>query len=424
MQIKKTTALVLTVLCVFVLFPTVNTQAQSADVLLVYQTQEEQTVLGDLIAACGKTVASVRADAYTKDLAKEYSALVTTSPIPLGDAEYPVLCVGSAFSSNTEVTFLSVSKVSVGMSYDGYTQPVRYEEEITLISDYTGRSVATLALSMGRSYPFAVIGARQTYVPYYRGDDLSTVALGSVISGYLGKSQQDGVMYVLIDSVHPFSDLTMLCSLADVFYENAIPFIVRIMPGYDNLEYPAFLRYMQTLRYIQSRNGTVVLHEPLVAEYETEREPLAAKMERFTSTLQDNGVKWMDMSLSPYPFTLDDIERIQSGTKNFGVLPFDAVIVSPIPKTEQELVDTVSRLNRKWLSIGDYKRRYTNENFQYNETPIDLDYEYQHKQEQSMVDFFSTANAYLVVIVAGVLTLFSVLLVIGSRLYKRKFYRK
>ena len=36
------------------------------------------------------------------------------------------------------------------------------------------------------------------------------------------------------------------------------------MPVYENLDYPAFERYAQILRYVQARNGTVLLHPPVV----------------------------------------------------------------------------------------------------------------------------------------------------------------
>ncbi|MFR1374912.1 MAG: DUF2334 domain-containing protein [Eisenbergiella massiliensis] len=88
---------------------------------------------------------------------------------------------------------------------------------------------------------------------------------GKAIAGLLGK-QEGGNMYLAVDEVYPFSDLDRLCAVADRLYENGIPFIVRVMPVYENLDYPAFERYAQILRYVQARNGTVLLHPPVVRE--------------------------------------------------------------------------------------------------------------------------------------------------------------
>ncbi len=422
MRVRQFIAVVMLLLLGAVALPPVTAYAQGGGVLVVYRTQEELTLLGGLAQACGQPITAVLEEAYTKGLAKEYDRLITVSELPLADCSYPALCVGDGFASNAEVTFETLPRAGVSVAYGSHSQPARLEEEVTLISSFAGSPAGTVTLSMGRTYPFAVAGVSRTYVPYYRGDDLSTVALGGVVQEYLGLSGGDGRMYVMVDEVYPFSDLKMLCALADGFYENAIPFIVRIVPAYDNLAYPAFLRYMQVLRYVQSKGGAIVLHEPLVAVQETEREPLDAKLRRFTEALADHNIVWTEMNRAPYPFTLEEVEGIASADKNFGALPFDTVIVSGLPKTEEELLEMVRRINHKWLSIADYRRTFTNESFSYNEEPIDSEYEYYKEQEQSMVEFFLTANEYLVAMVAVVLLLFGGLLVVGFGLYRKKFY--
>lgn len=417
--------IILNILLVTLFFPAMPVHAQSS-VLLVYKTEDEKNVLSKLIWACGQSVTAVSEDEYKSGLAAGYQSLVTTSERPLADASSPVLCIGNGFSSTADVTFETAEKKSVSVSYGNYTQPPCFEAAITFIASHKGSSVGKLVLNMGHSYPFAVVTGNRTYVPYYRSDDLTVLMLGAVMKNYLGgiknANGSNGTMYVAIDEVYPFSDLNMLCKVTDRFYENAIPFIVRIVPVYDNLDYPAYLRYMQVLRYVQSHNGSIVLHEPIVEPEAIVREPLENKMERFYRSLKTNNVQWMDMNLPPYPLSLNAVENIQSSTKNFGELPFDTMIQFSLPKNEEELDTMVQRVNRKWLSLGDYKRKFTNENFQYAETPIDSEHTYIQQEQQSLAEFFFTANEFLVYIVGGVLVLFSVLIFIGYRLYKKKFY--
>ena len=53
------------------------------------------------------------------------------------------------------------------------------------------------------------------------------------------------------------------------------------MPVYDNLDYPALKDMLKLLEYIQSRNGSIVIHDPLVQFDEAERESLDVRMGDF-----------------------------------------------------------------------------------------------------------------------------------------------
>ena len=419
---RLVTGIVLNILLVAFILPAMPVFAQSG-VLLVYRTPQEEYDLSKLIWACGQSVTAVSEEAYKNNTAGSYKYVVTTSEKPLRDTKNPVLCIGDGFSSTADITFDTAEKKSISVSYSNYTQPPHFEKSFTYISHYKGSPLGKLELNMGQSVPFAVVGSDRTYAPYYHNNDLSVLILGAVMKSYLGGAKNTrGTMYIIIDEIYPFSDLNMLCKVTDSLYKNAIPFIVSIVPVYDNLDYPAYLRYMQVLRYVQSHNGSIVLHEPVVEENAILREPLEKKMERFYASLKTNNVQWMDISLPPYALSLDSIESIKSSTKNFGELPFDTMIEFSLPKTKDELDTMVQRLNRKWLSLGDYKRKFTNENFQYAEIPIDSEHTYIEQQQQSMVEFFFTANEFLIYIVGGILVLFFVLIFIGYRIYKKKFF--
>src|SRR5690606_1239632 len=52
----------------------------------------------------------------------------------------------------------------------------------------------------------------------------------------------------------------------DRLYEAGIPFIVSTKPLFSNFDYPAAKRYVETLRYLQARNGSILIDAPAVAD--------------------------------------------------------------------------------------------------------------------------------------------------------------
>lgn len=421
---KKTVALLLCALTVAMPFVVATPSQASAasEVLLVYHTAQECETLTALISACGMPVRAVQNDTYTAGMAGDYEHVVTTSTKPLKDATEAVLCVGERFPSTQEITFERRQNLRVTLDYAGCSQPARFESQILLIVEANGETFGELQLISGETYPFAVIGENHIYAPYYRADDWSALVLGGLLREYLGETQQSS-LYILVDEVYPFSNLGMVCALTDALYENAIPFVLRIMPVYDNLDYPAFLRYAQVLRYVQAHNGSIVLHSPVVEEQEMEREALYDKLLRFYTALEEQHVRWFDMTYPPYVVDLECVESLMGATKNLLELPLDAMIALPLPQDQKELDEYIVLLNAQWLSIADYKRKFTDENYQYKEVAVDDQYDYIQEEEKNMESFFSAGNMVLVFAVGAGLAVFAVLLVVGYRLYKKKFFR-
>lgn len=394
------------------------------EVLFVYRTDEEMKQFIEVIHACGKNAIPVSSDEYHSGTAAIYPYLITTSNIPVDDAKkagIKPLCIGDEFSSTEDITIKKLQDVSVKLTYENFSQMSQFEKKMSVITDFQGNdTIGKISLRMEDEYPFAVFSETEIMVPYVQKNELSMVLLGAVMQRYFG-NPETGTMYVLIDEVYPFSDLGMLCDTADLLYKNAIPFITRIMPLYDNLDYPAFLRFAQVLRFVQSRNGTIVIHEPIVRD-EIEREPLKDKMNRMYTALTEQGINWAGTQFSPFLLKRDMLDKIESSEKTFGLFPMDTMIELSLPETKQELTAAVKKLNQNWLSIGDYKRIFTNENFQYNEIQIDEQYLYLETRETSFLSFFTLGNRLLIFVVSGSLLLFIIILLIGFRLYRKKFY--
>jgi hypothetical protein len=397
---------------------------EETDVLFVYRTDDELKQFIEVIHACGKSAIPVSSDEYESGTAAIYPYLITTSNVPVNDAKkagIKPLCIGDEFSSTDNITIKRMQDVSVMLSYENFSQMSQFEKKISVIADFQGKeTVGKISLRMGNEFPFAVFSETEVMVPYVQKNELSMILLGAVMQRYF-ENPEKGTMYVLIDEIYPFSDLGMLCDTADLLYKNAIPFIARIMPVYDNLDYPAFLRFTQVLRFIQSRNGTIVIHEPIIRD-EIEREPLKDKMNRMYAALTEQGINWVGTQYSPFFLQKDMLDSIESSEKTFGFFPIDTMVEISLPETKQELTAIVEKLNQNWLSLSDYKRFFTNENYQYSEIQIDEQYSYLEARETSFLNFFTLGNRFLLLIVSGSLILFVSILIIGFRLYRKKFY--
>lgn len=246
--------------------------------------------------------------------------------------------------------------------------------------------------------PYGVRGKRYAYVPYYEQGNLSEIAISYVIKDWLNITQQ-GQMYLIFKEVYPFSDLKLLETMADKLYGAGIPFIVSARPVFSNTDYPAMLRYMETLKYIQSRNGSVVVNTPVVSSTTSDNGPvLQAQMESYVDVLADYGVVplgigaemyWsydqqyaeygmglFDSSIlfpnenviyrsqsdssqsfrsSLYSVPLAFLKQVDHSDKILSNLPMDSVINYNFPDNEAQLNQVVQELIDSWITFADYK---------------------------------------------------------------------
>ena len=396
--------------------------AAEQKILVVSKTQEDGQQLQALLSACRQPSDLVLERDYQKDKLSGYQGMVSSSRVPLEEARakgIKRLLTGEAAAFADGVVTEEIKNASISMELRGYSELPRFQQEVTVLASGSGNSFGELILEQGR-YPFAVKGESEACAPYFQPQSLSAIAMGELMQNFFGFS--GGKMYLLLDEIYAFSDAYLICRTAEVLYENGMPFIIRVIPLYDNLDYPAFLRFAQVLRYVQAHNGTVVIHEPLVSPNEHVREPLEDKMKRFIQALEKENIAYQPMDVVPYSLSLDALEQIQSSGKNFGTFSMDTMIPLSLVSTEEELKSTVEKLQNKWLSLEDYKRNFTNQSYSYRETAIDEQYQYVQEEEQFFTGQMQRGNNVLiVVVVAGLLTLI-VLLLIGSRVYRKKFY--
>lgn len=397
------------------------------NLLIIAKYGEDLHVENGLARAYGMQVTVLTEGDYTHDSLKDADYVITTTAKPYQDilsAGIPTICMGPEFTSIPGTELTKYRRKGVRFVYDGYAGEPTFLEEFLAITSTAGSKSGTLLIGENTEVPFAVQAEDgNIYVPAYdNSNTISQILLGEVLKKLIVISEH-GKTYFILDEVYVFSDLNKLCGWADRLNENGIPFLVRIMPLYDNLDYPAFLRFTQALRYMQSRGGTVLIHEPFVKEGEEEKEPLADKMLRFQTALTDEEVYFRTINNTPYPFSLKELEQIKSEKKNFGNLPFDIMFGVTVDVTEQEFTLCLDSTNQKWLSFTDLQKEYENTRTQYLEKEIPDDFIYREKEAAAFELFFHTSDRFLMVVVGTSVLILGIFLLIGRKWYSRKFYR-
>ena len=433
---KKVLSLFAVVLSVLLSFP-VNAHAEEeqvitptkSQVLLVCNVNNGRARLEELIRACGMSVSSVSETEYRATLLSGYSYLVTTVNTPYRDAVtagIKTICIGENAGPVDGADTVTLYNAQVQLSLGEHTQTQFIKSAIVAKTPAEGSmAYGSLERLNGQTFPFAVIGRSAAYVPWYTQDGLSIVMLGGFIRQYFDVAlTEGGKMYFLLDEIYPFSNLDMLCATTDSLYKNGIPFIVRVMPVYENFDYPAFIRFTQALNYVQSKGGSIVLHDPLVQEDESVRESLETRLSRAKKAFADAGITLLDMNYPPLEIKVNDISRILSSKKSFGAFPIDTMICCKLFGNSDELEKSVQSINNSWLTLSNYKAIFSVEDSAYVEKVIDSDYIFRAKQTASLQGFFTGVNRLLLIIVGFGVVIFVFILIAGNRTYKKKFYKK
>lgn len=406
--------------------PVRSAQAETDQVLFIYHDKNEMTALSNLITACGMQVNAVDIVAYESSMLAEYDYIVLQDDAPLLDALEQgkrVACVGDAFQMLPGIrTKTTVHTMRVELNVYNNAESVVYQMFTPYITQYDGRSIGSVTIE-GVVYPLCVMTDRILYAPYVKADDLSIFAVGQMLNRYFGR-YDGGKMYVMIDEVYPFDDLHMLQLTAQKLYENGIPFIISVMPVYYNAEYPAFLRYANTLRYIQSIGGSMVMHAPLETKNELVGDPLEARMEKAYQTFADQDVTVFQEVVTPYEISLNALSGMQPQNELYISLPIDTVVKFRVFHTEQELDNAINSINKKWLQIGDYRRYFTSKEYLNDQEAVDENYQYREHTQRRYAFLVDAGNQviFVIVIVSAVIVLG--LIGLGYRLYQEKFIKK
>lgn len=395
----------------------------TADTVIVYEQQSDLAAVQSMAESFGKTIEAIDGSSLLEGGLDSYNYIILLSSKYLDEAKKtgkPLLCVGSNFDS-TGAEEINAGKVQI--TAGELQQTISVGGKMTIISSAGDESYGSVTNSFGEKYPLALRKGNIWLVPYFNTADISSAGLSGVMGKFFNW-QGTSKLYVMIDEVYAFSDLEMVKETAEALHQNGLPFIIRVMPVYQNTEYPAFKRWAQLLRYVQSIGGSVVLHEAMVQDTMQEKISLEEVMQQAKDALINENVDLYDLTPIPYSIDFSVIKSATSPTKEFAGLPMNTMIVYSLPKDQQGIASIVNELNGMWLMVSDYKRNFTDENTLYDETPYDEEYQYTRQEEQTYQEFFTVGNNFLMVIVGVSIVVLSILFVVGRHLYRKKFARK
>ncbi|MFS0841012.1 hypothetical protein [Paenibacillus sp. 1P03SA] len=503
--------LLLLVLALLPLPPVSAAGSQPVKVLLLYDSlakgtprEGNVTVLRQLLASYHAEVTVSSIDRYKQGTMQAYTNVVTvvndgdiriSSRAYLDDlAVYPGAYLHAGYqlppavrdklSAATE----EVSRDTAEIAADKRTQPNVPVRDIEVLTQTGGNTYGSITLSgSGRKTPFSAEAGGTAYVPYFQKGNLSELAMASVLKKWL-RIEEDGQAYVVLKEIYPFSDLDLLEETADRLYGAGIPFVISIRPVFNNTDFPAMQRYAEALKYVQTRNGSILVNAPVVLDgVSREGGDLRQKMSWFISVLVKYGVAplgvgtemywaydkeyaksglgffdsavlfpdvktlYIDPSDTSKPFTSAPYSMPMGFLRQFGAadrsvpaFPMDTAVVYDFFGSKQEMEEAVGTLGSSGIPFADYKAgshevkagdivvassrgavtiNGSPVNTEYTPQKISADYEYEKKQQQSLAGAISVQNRIFIIIIMVSLVVFGGLIVVGYRLYRKKYLK-
>ncbi|OBZ08419.1 hypothetical protein A8L34_24240 [Bacillus sp. FJAT-27264] len=345
-----------------------------------------------------------------------------------------------------------------------------------------------LFLGSSVQVPYAVSSGKYTYVPYLNQGDGSSLAMACVLREWLHITDTPH-SYLVLKEIYPVSNLSLLQQMADRLYQKGVPFIASVRPVFTNTDFPAMMRYLEALKAVQARNGSIVVNVPVVRPAINRSDhTLQEKMSGFINLLAEQGIaplgvgaerywaydkeytqtgllffdsavlfpneelRYMEQTNTSKAFTsslysvpLDDLmQQYKTGSRGLTDLPMNTAIVADFPEDEAGVEKLLQKLEQSWIPFADYKQeahRVATDthiitssqgvisingqelNIDYSPKAVSTDFEYEHEQVKSFTRLFSVQNQFFIVAIIVSLVFFGGLLVIGYRMYRRKYMK-
>ncbi|SFF00371.1 Uncharacterized protein YdaL [Paenibacillus algorifonticola] len=309
-------------------------EAEPIRVLLLYDSLAKDTpksgnveALQQQLAAFGVQVTLLSVDGYSGGMLKQYrkvilvrnaadmeltnAAFVQDRAVYRGDyfhigeelpaSQQEALHIGIEQTPSEETMLLAIGPYSdAAMRVQNTPYIVMQQTTAKPQAEVYGSFTPTQNSGANESSPYAARNEHAAYVPYFQKGNLSELAMSYVLKDWLGLAEL-GQTYLLFKEIYPFSDLTLLAGMADTLYDAGIPFAISVQPVFSNSDFPAMQRYLETLKYVQSRNGTVLVNAPVVASTIGQNDQtLKTKMTSFIDVLAAYGIAPLGMGAEMY----------------------------------------------------------------------------------------------------------------------------
>ncbi|RIX47258.1 hypothetical protein D3P08_25435 [Paenibacillus nanensis] len=352
-------------------------EAEQASILLVYDrlaagTAKEGNVeaMLKLLSAMGAGVKLMPVERYEPGLLRNFERLIVVRNSPelklrnegfereLASYSGAYLHIGDDPSAVIEsglqlqISALKARVVSLSIG------PIRQAElpvrgmQISIAAHYAGEMYGYVeAKELRQPAPFGIKNGRLAAVPYFEAGAAAELAMAYVLKAWLG-ANVDGQAYALFKEIYPFTDLGALQAAADRLYDLGIPFIYSVRPVFANTDYPAMQRYLELLKYAQSRNGAILVNAPVISPVAGNQEDsLRDKMAGFIDLLAEHRIVPLGIGA--------DMDMYWRNERNFmreGMPFFDSSVLfpgeSPVNVTEGESTSFASSmLSLRWRDV-------------------------------------------------------------------------
>lgn len=507
-NITKGLIFLLVMVNVFSTVPVAQASSQEPRVLVIYDSLAKGTiregnldVLERLLAAYGIQTTQTTIDHYKKGQIKGYTKIITVHnaidlPITneafnsdysayLGDILHIGESVPSRLQTALDIRPQTTGQKSVQLEVGSFRQQMLLYN-IPIISQ-NASPYGILQMEDGSRVSFAVHDRGMAYAPYLHKGDLSELAVSSLLKAWLG-IEEEGQLYLIFKEIYPFSDLGLLEQMADKLYESGIPFMVSVRPVFRNTDFPAMKRYLEALKYVQAKNGSIVVHAPVVASTAgATGSSLKESMTGFIDSLAEYGIAPLGIgaysywpydklytaegmsafdstilfpttekpyreksdtsasySSSLYSMPLDYLQQFEYKGLPLQALPMNTAITFDFSDDKKTVDDMLQQITASQIIFVDYKntahvvRTQSNTVVSQNGTllinghsvnldpalqSVSSDFMYKPADKVSFTRLFNMQNKVLLVIIAIINIAFIGFLIIGFRLYRRKYLK-
>ncbi|KUP25837.1 hypothetical protein [Paenibacillus sp. DMB5] len=397
--------------------------AKQPGVLLLYDslaagTPREGNVreLERLLAAYPVQVTVVSLDHYEQGDMEAYARVITV-------INYPELSAGTSYESDIDryrgqylhigynppaglqrtmqLSSGLIEEGSAGLSVGAFRVPVIKLQQAPYIAAARAEKTfgsLTLPGAPGK-VPYAISSGSYTYAPYLDAGNAGRLAMAYVLKDWLGAAAA-AEPYLVIKEIYPFSDLSLLEKLAGRLYDAGIPFIASVRPVFSNTDFPAMQRYLDALKVVQSKNGSILVNAPVVMpSINSSDHTLGDKMNSFINLLAENGIaplgigadlywtydkeyssagmKFFDsvvlfpdenvihmektnvsaaFTSSLYSMTSDFLADLMHEGKTMPQLPVNTAVTLNLPEDEAGLEALLQTVEGYWITFADYKQ--------------------------------------------------------------------
>ncbi|MDF2668685.1 MAG: hypothetical protein K0R67_991 [Paenibacillus sp.] len=395
---------------------------EPAHILILYDSLARGTTregnveaLQRLLASYGAKITLSTLDGYKQGTLKSYSKVAVVrnlADLPLINSDYlkdfeafegDYLHIGEFIPAQVQAKLNIQTKTTVRdtiqLSIGQLSQSLLRVENMSYMVRNSGISYGSISSANGDfQASYAAREGRFAVAPYFERGNLSELALAYVLKDWLGAAAQS-YTYLLFQEVYPFSDLKLLEKLSDKLYSAGIPFMISVSPVFSNFEYPAMQRYLETLKYVQSRNGSILVNAPVVAStISQEGNSLKGKMTAFVDALAQYGIAPLGMGAelywaydkeyaldgmgffdsavlfpnqqtmyksqtdssrpfvsSMYSLSLQELQQYKHTGRALQAFPMNTALTLKFHEQGAELDKSVQNLITSWVTFADYK---------------------------------------------------------------------